>query len=979
MSKNAFLPQALVAGAAALTLTSLPRDTAARTLPEYTAAEARNHIGESATIVGKVDCIDHGRRHTDVLIGGCDLRKTLLWVVVPEEVSGSELECGQLRGVTIAVTGKIESSGGTPQTTIKSTSQIVPRTPLNPDYFSRAMEKQSQGDFDGAIADLDRAVELTHEADIYVQRAEVKQKKGDLDGAISDYDQLLEHYTKAEYYLSRARLKTKKGDYAGVIADSGRAIELYRHYYASHPNDHSTFVLAQAYSERGDAEEAMGDPAGAITDYENSVKNDPNAPIYKKKLKHAQAAAGPSHEQFSNNSEVTPESIAEAFVQAYSGTDVDAVAALYADRVDYTNSGVITNAAVRAQAKQYFARWPVRQWSLAGPVKTTSMGPSRQKLVFSATYDASNPQSNKHASGIAQETLIVASDADGAMKIVSQKEQTSKKGSSQSGEVTSRDVGLNAAKVEYERRPNDAAGRDEPAKLPDAEPHFAGKYVLRGYELPSGYAESKSSNGVEILKGTIHGSVQGVPWAAAVNAEGKILWAARAQEPAFTAAALTTDGQYLWSAAVLSGSGNFHLGKFKAENLQKVAAVQTTFPPTANLSPTFQLHFEREDNLQVSLQQILPNSIRLAVFSSEPRLVLDKTYSFARSLWGKEFNGPASMKLLPLPDGSGYYMVIESPVVRGKREPRIDLVRLDKSSGITWANTYAIGNYDNNLQSRVAQDGAVFLSTATYKDAEPEQSILIKVNPDGKVAWATAVKGLDASWDDFDSQFAFESSSYRFTEPFLLARATEQTGLDEEWWLRKTYSILFAINYQTGVVEKQVKFGANHPGTVTLAGCDAKSFYLSFWNETRFEKPSGHGHQAPQKPSQFHAAVLRFDYDLNFLSGLKLRNVAMDQPFLHLLGPNKVVISYPYDDQRGTTTIIVEAASANLESPNKCHWLEKENFVVSKSSFQQQPASITTSPLNSITVSDANSKISQADLALAPLDLKAVPCQAERK
>ena len=159
---------------------------------QYTAAEANKHIGERATVIGKVDCIEHGRRHTDVLIGGCDLQKTLLWLVVPDEVSGSKLDCGQLRGVTIAVTGKIEFSGGTPQITINSTSQIVPRTPLNPDYFSIAMEKRSQGDFDGAIADFDRAVELTHEAGIYVQRAEVKQKKGDLDGAIADYDHALQ-------------------------------------------------------------------------------------------------------------------------------------------------------------------------------------------------------------------------------------------------------------------------------------------------------------------------------------------------------------------------------------------------------------------------------------------------------------------------------------------------------------------------------------------------------------------------------------------------------------------------------------------------------------------------------------------------------------------------------------------------------------------------------------------------------------------
>ena len=197
----------------------------------------------------------------------------------------------------------------------------------------------------------------------------------------------------------------------------------------------------------------MGDPAGAITDYENSVRNDPNALIYKKKLKHAQAAAGPSHEQFSNNSKVTPESIAETFVQAYSGADVDVLGGLYADRVDYTNSGVISNAAVCAQAKEYFTRWAVRHWSLIGQVITIPLGPSRQKVMFSANYDAKNPQTNKHASGIAKETLILANNASGATKIVSQKEHTSKKGSSQSDEEISGDLDLKITKAEASKQP----------------------------------------------------------------------------------------------------------------------------------------------------------------------------------------------------------------------------------------------------------------------------------------------------------------------------------------------------------------------------------------------------------------------------------------------------------------------------------------------------------------------------------------------
>jgi hypothetical protein len=425
---------------------------ASAVMPEYTAAEAKNHIGQKATIVGKVDCIEHGRTHTDLEMGAC-LPNTLLMVVVPDDLAGLKFDVGQLRGATIAVTGKIESSGGMAQIMIKSATQIVPRTPVGPDYLSTAMEKQSRGDLDGAIADLDRAIEQAHEPGMYVQRAEAKMMKGDLDGAIHDYDQLLERYpNEGVYYLNRGRLKMKKSDYAGVVADSSRAIELLARHYASHPNDHSTFILAQAYSERGEAKEAMGDPPGAITDYENSVRNDPNAPIYKNKLKHAQAQASRNHEQSFNKSEVTPESIAEAFVQAYSGANVDALAGLYADRVDYTNSGVISNAAVRAQAKEYFARWPVRQWSLVGPAKTVSLGSSRQKVIFSASYDASDPQTNKHASGIATETLILATDASGAIKIVSQKEQISKGNTSQPGWKTSEDPRLKAAKAEASKK-----------------------------------------------------------------------------------------------------------------------------------------------------------------------------------------------------------------------------------------------------------------------------------------------------------------------------------------------------------------------------------------------------------------------------------------------------------------------------------------------------------------------------------------------
>jgi len=397
-------------------------------MPEYPAFEAYRHIGETARLFGMVDCLQNGRRHTDVLLGGC-LPHSLLWVVVPNDAAGPELDLWKLRGVTIAVTGKIESSDQIPQVTVQSTNQIMPRPSHELNYLASANEKQNKGNLDGASADLDLAVEQSHDPGAYIELARIKEKQGDVAGAIEAYDELIglsaDTYAvaRAEYYDSRAKLKIKNADFDGAIADADAAIRL-------------SPSVPWHYVARGQVDEAKGDFAAAIKDYQLSIKTEPHNSVYKDMLRKAQAEASQKHERSFNKSEVSPESIAEAFVQAYSGSDLDALAGLYGDRVDYTNSGVISNANVRAQAKEYFARWPVRQWSLAGSVKTTSMGPSRQKVVFSASYDASNSQTNKHASGIARETLIVASDVSGATKIVSQREQTSKRSSSRSDTET---------------------------------------------------------------------------------------------------------------------------------------------------------------------------------------------------------------------------------------------------------------------------------------------------------------------------------------------------------------------------------------------------------------------------------------------------------------------------------------------------------------------------------------------------------------
>src|SRR5256714_486843 len=496
-------------------------------IPEYTAAEAKKHIGERSTIVGKVSCIDHGRRHTDVLIGGCDLRKALLWIVVPLDASGSELDPETVRGVQIAVTGKIELAGGTPQITIKSTTQIVPRTALRTNYIGRAYDKEQQGDIDGAIADLERAIE--HQPDRRDEAcghlAGVKEKRGDWAGALAAYDRLVSfNPNNAGSYYARATAKKQHGDFEAAMVDFTKAAELRRsgvsfvevgnfrkaqgdaagamaeydraiaildkqisgreppidrldllYYHRGYTkelkgdldgavSDYNQAITikptyeAGAFSRRGDIKKSRGDLWGAIADYEHAVQY-AQLDEDKEKLKKAKAEANRKHEQSSNKGEATPESIAEAFVQAYSAADVDPLASLYADRVDYTNSGVISNAAVRAQAQRYFTRWPVRRWSLDGPVNTVSLG-TKKKMIFSASYEVRNPQTNNHTSGIAKETLILTANASGAMKIVSQKEQTNKRGSSQPGEETSGDsIASWPADAQVTEKPKPPSGR----------------------------------------------------------------------------------------------------------------------------------------------------------------------------------------------------------------------------------------------------------------------------------------------------------------------------------------------------------------------------------------------------------------------------------------------------------------------------------------------------------------------------------------
>jgi tetratricopeptide (TPR) repeat protein len=129
-------------------------------------------------------------------------------------------------------------------------------------YIHQAWSKERKGDYDGAIADYTKAIELKPD-DVwgYSGRGYAKIEKGDYDGAIADYTKIIELKPDDTIgYEKRSRAKIKKGDYDGAIADLTKVIEL-------KPDD------ADGYYRRGLIKHTeIDDYNGAIKDYNKAIE-----------------------------------------------------------------------------------------------------------------------------------------------------------------------------------------------------------------------------------------------------------------------------------------------------------------------------------------------------------------------------------------------------------------------------------------------------------------------------------------------------------------------------------------------------------------------------------------------------------------------------------------------------------------------------------------------------------------------------------
>lgn len=117
------------------------------------------------------------------------------------------------------------------------------------DYLNRGVEKVQKGDFDGAIADYTKAIEIDPRyVQAYGNRGIARKAKGDLDGAIADYTKVVEIDPRDRLaYYNRGIARTAKGDLEGAIADYSRAIEIDPRYMHAYGN--LAWLLATASKE----------------------------------------------------------------------------------------------------------------------------------------------------------------------------------------------------------------------------------------------------------------------------------------------------------------------------------------------------------------------------------------------------------------------------------------------------------------------------------------------------------------------------------------------------------------------------------------------------------------------------------------------------------------------------------------------------------------------------------------------------------
>jgi tetratricopeptide (TPR) repeat protein len=162
------------------------------------------------------------------------------------------------------------------------------------EYNFRGLDKTKAGDFNGAIDDFSKAIEIKPTGQVYYNRAYSKSMIKNFEEAIQDYDKTIElEYRLAEAFFERGYCKDQLNNSDGAIADYTNAIKANREYADAYNNRAFTKLkqknykeaikdfdkaikvkpnFAGAYVNRGFAKKELGDKSGACKDWEKAIE-----------------------------------------------------------------------------------------------------------------------------------------------------------------------------------------------------------------------------------------------------------------------------------------------------------------------------------------------------------------------------------------------------------------------------------------------------------------------------------------------------------------------------------------------------------------------------------------------------------------------------------------------------------------------------------------------------------------------------------
>jgi tetratricopeptide (TPR) repeat protein len=142
---------------------------------------------------------------------------------------------------------------------------------------SSAEAKTQQGDYQGAIANLDQVIALMpNEAVVYYNRAEAKRRSGDFKAAIDDLDQALklqpdEIMIKKAKFVVLSELKSRDKNFQAAMVQLDELVRL---------DDKD----ARAYYWRGTLHQHLGNVTDASQDFKKALELQPDFPDAKKAL-----------------------------------------------------------------------------------------------------------------------------------------------------------------------------------------------------------------------------------------------------------------------------------------------------------------------------------------------------------------------------------------------------------------------------------------------------------------------------------------------------------------------------------------------------------------------------------------------------------------------------------------------------------------------------------------------------------------------